>query len=237
MGDETKSRSLLPTTNDYVSAGARAIVGAAPFVGSLLAEIAGAVIPNQRIDRIAKFAQALEDKLGDIDQVLVRTKLADENFTDLMEEGLRLAARAVSEERREHLTAVLANGIKAGDLDFLESKHVLRLLGELNDAEIVWLRFYLVPTMGGDEDFRGRHKEALEPVRATLASPQEVHDKEALQKSYRQHLVRLGLIEPIYEYNQSDERPEFDYFTSAQKVSRYEITTLGKLLLTRIGMA
>ena len=42
---------------DYVASAAKAALSAVPFAGSLFAELAGTVIPNQRIDRIIKFAK------------------------------------------------------------------------------------------------------------------------------------------------------------------------------------
>ena len=171
------------------------MLGAVPFAGSLLAELAGTLIPNQRLDRIVKFAQELENRIAQLDQQAIRAKLKDENFTDLMEETMRHAARAVSEERRRYLAALLANGIKSDDVSYIESKHLLRILGELNDAEIVWLRFYLV-RMGGDEEFRTKHQHIVKPIPVHMGSSQADRDKFAIQKSYKQHLEQLGLLDP-----------------------------------------
>lgn len=41
---------------DYVTAAAKAVLGLVPFAGSLLAELAGTIITNQRIDRLSKFS-------------------------------------------------------------------------------------------------------------------------------------------------------------------------------------
>jgi len=74
---------------DYVASAAKALLGAAPFAGSLLAEIAGTIIPNQRIDRLARFAVILEEKLAQLDREFVRAQLTDENFTNIMEDSIR----------------------------------------------------------------------------------------------------------------------------------------------------
>ena len=73
MGQNEGAQDLAPQTVDYVTSAVKAIVGAAPFVGSLLVEIAGVVIPNQRMDRIARFAQALEARLSELEQDVVRS--------------------------------------------------------------------------------------------------------------------------------------------------------------------
>jgi ABC-type transport system substrate-binding protein len=58
MNEQSRSNQLSPQATDYVTAAAKAVFGMVPFVGSLLAELAGTIIPNQRIDRIVKFAEA-----------------------------------------------------------------------------------------------------------------------------------------------------------------------------------
>src|SRR2546426_825239 len=167
---------------DYVASAAKSVLGAVPFAGSLLVEIAGTVIPNQRVDRIAKYAAALDAKLAALDQDFVRAKLTDENFTDLMEEGLRQAARSLSDERREYIASVVSNGLSSEEIEFAESKHLLKILGEINDVEVIWLRFYLVSTIGGDKDYREKHAAVLKPAIAYIGAPQEDLDKSALQE-------------------------------------------------------
>lgn len=52
-----KSQPIQTNAIDYVTAGAKAFLSAIPFVGSLLAEITGSIIPKQRVDRIADFVK------------------------------------------------------------------------------------------------------------------------------------------------------------------------------------
>ena len=201
---------------DYVASAAKAALGAVPFAGSLLAELAGTVIPNQRIDRIVNFAKALETRIARIEQDFMRTQLKDESFTDLLEEGLRQVARSLTDERREYIAALISNSLTSKDIQYYESKHLLKLLEELNDIEIIWLRFYLVSTMNGDNEFREKHREILKPVSRVMSSPQPVRDKGTLQDSYKDHLARLGLLE--------------------KENKNYKLTPLGRLLLREIGL-
>ncbi|MEK7746957.1 MAG: hypothetical protein AAB576_09845 [Elusimicrobiota bacterium] len=231
---EPVRRNLEAQPTDYVASAAKAIVGAAPIVGSLLSELAGTLIPNQRLDRIAKFAKELEGRLAALDQMILKNKLTDENATDLLEEGLRQAARSLSDERRRYLASVVANGIDSQDIEYFESKHVLRILGELNDVEIIWLRSYLVRTMDGDKEFREKHKEVLRPIPMVMASPDPIRDKAALQKSYKNHLVRLGLLRERYDTNPS-KGPELD-MSGELKVRGYDLTGFGQMVLRQIGL-
>ena len=234
--NEEENKKLSAAKGDYVASAAKAALGAIPFVGSLLTEIAGTVIPNQRIDRIVKFAQLLEEKLKTLEQEFIKLQITNENFTDLVEEGLRQAARSLSDERREYISSIITNGLASKDIEFQESKHLLRLLGELNDLEIIWLRFYLIPTMGGDEEFREKHKDILSPIAATFGSSQGTLDKHALQDSYKSHLAQLGLLEREYRIDSRTKQPEYDTSSGGLKLKGSRLTSLGRLLLREIGI-
>jgi len=140
-----------------------------------------------------------------------------------------------SEERREYIASLIANSLSREEIEFQESKHLLRILGEINDIEVIWLRFYLDPMRGGDEDFRNKHNGILSPVSASMGMPQSAHDKNALQKSYKDHLAQLGLLRKHYKVDRLSKLPEYDY-NGAMKVQRHSITTLGRLLIKEIGL-
>lgn len=234
--DEPKgSKKLANQRIDYVTAAAKAALGAIPFAGSLLVELASMTIPNQRLDRIVQFAEILEDRLSAIEDY-VRTQLADENFTDLLEEGLRQAARSLSYERKEYIANLITNSISQPDIEYFESKHLMRMLEELNDIEIIWLRFYLHPGMGADEEYRQKHATIIAPVHAALGGQPNIYEKAALQDSYKEHLSQLGLLRPRYQVDMKTKLPEYEQTSGRQKISYYEITTLGRLLLRQIGL-
>ena len=222
--------SLHNSGADYVASAAKSALGMVPFAGSLLAEIAGNIIPNQRIDRIVKYAQALENRLTMLEQDVVQLNMSDENFTDLVEESLRQASRSLTDERRDYISSLVANSISSNDLKHFESKHLLRILGELNDIEIIWMRFYLDPIMGGDTDFREKHDHILNPVPAHSGSSQPELDKSTLQNSYKEHLTSLGLLEKEIEIDSSSRGGKL-------KTKGYRITSLGRLLLRELGFS
>jgi hypothetical protein len=237
MTSQNVDQGLTPNTADYVASVAKAALGAVPFAGSLLAEIVGTIVPNQRIDRIVLFAQELEKRLSGIEQGLVRSQLSNENFTDLIEESLRQAARSVSHERRAYIAALISNSISMQNISYIESKHLLRILGELNDIEIIRLGAHLYDTHGSGEEYRRTHSEILEPVSAYLGSSQQEVDKETLQKSYDTHLVQLGLLGVRFSVDSRTKQPELDSRTGAQKVRGHELTPFGRFLLRQVGVA
>ena len=111
----------------------------------------------------------------------ITDRLENEHFADLLEEGARQAARSLSDDRRQYLAALIVNGLPTQKIEYAESRHLLRTLNEVSDVEIVWLRFYREPTLGGDGEFRKRHENVLAPATATLSSSRNERDKAALQ--------------------------------------------------------
>jgi hypothetical protein len=214
--------SLESNKNDYVASAAKSVLGVVPFAGSLLTELAGTIIPNQRMDRIVNFAVLLEERLTRLEEESIRNELKNEHFSDLLEEALVQAARTTSEERRIHIANLISNSLSIDAIAFQESKHLLRILGNLNDIEIIWLRYYLDSTMGGDEEFRNKHKDILSPISREMGSPQPQRDKAALQDSYKDHLSQLGLLK--LEDDRNGRRS-------------YKLAPFGRLLLREISLA
>ncbi|MBZ5500132.1 MAG: hypothetical protein LAP85_27370 [Acidobacteriia bacterium] len=236
MDESVKPSDLANQSADYVATAAKAALGFVPFIGSVLVELAGSVIPNQRIDRIVRFAQHLASRLEHVEQGFVSAQLKDENFTDLMEEGLRQAARSVMEERRKQIATLIANSLRKQDVSYVESKHLLRILGEINDIEVIWLASYYYDTPAEAQEYRARHSAVLEPVTANFGSSQEKVDGATLQQSYLEHLARLGLLQPRYDMDHGARAPRFDLDTGEQRVMGYRLSRLGRLLLGQLGI-
>ena len=145
-----------------------------------------------------------------VEESKLRSYLTNENFTDAVEESLRQAARSTSDERRSYIASLLTNGIDNDEINFIGIKHLLRLLGEINDIEIIWLRSYMDPSLNADKEFRKRHAEILYPVAAFSGSIQEELDQETLQESYKLHLERLGFLRSKIKFDTKTKLPEFD---------------------------
>ncbi len=236
MSTVSDSRVLDTRSADYVATALRAVTGSVPIVGPLLSELAGVVVPKQRLERIAKFAEVLDRRLRALEAADgITDRLGNEHFADLLEEGVRQAARSLSDDRLQYLAALIVNGLSVQDIEYSESRHLLRMLNELSDVEIIWLRFYL----GRTWDFSEQHQNVLARPEATLASPRNEQDKAArktaLQDSYKEHLCRLGLVERRYRVDIRTKQPKFDR-DGVQEVDGCSITPLGHLLLRQIGL-
>ena len=220
---------------DYVALAAKSVLGFVPFVGSALAEFAGSFIPNQRMERVAKFAIELSRRLSEAEQHLLKNSLQNPDFGDLMEESMRLAASSLSDERRAYLASLVAKSMDVESISAADSRHVLRILGQLNDVEVILLRSYLVATLGGDEEFRKKHAAVLEPVAAFIGSDRPTLDKAAMRDGYRFHLSQLGLLHEQLQVDSKTKQPVLDSW-GKWKTRGYDLTPMGRLVLRMIGL-
>lgn len=227
--------SLKANAADHVAAALKGLAGVAPVVGGAIAELVSAIIPNQRIDRVTRFATALDERLCALEARPIRDEISDGHFSDLLEDALQQAARATSTERIEQLAEIVSKSLTADDISHGERKHLMRILSELTDVEVIWLGSFLNSYIGEPSAFQKRHKNVLEPRRAFLGSPQPELDKSTLQDSYKAHLAQLGLLDRSIQLDRN-KQPEIDGSTGDFKVRSYRITRLGKLLLREIGL-
>lgn len=230
------SKQLNNNRSDWMAAIAKGSLGAVPVAGSFLAEIADTLIPNLRIDRIAKYVSELNNQLESMPEEIIQKLRDNEQFIDLVEESLIRASRASSDERRRYILNLVQNGISDYDADINNAKYLLGLLSEINDNEVIWLRYFHERTINDKSQFQALHKNILQPVRVTLGSDRKERQQAALQDSYKEHLERLGLIEHSIKMNKDLGVPEYDEFTNKPKVSYSHTTTLGDMLLEKIDL-
>nr|WP_272907194.1 hypothetical protein [Pseudohongiella sp. O18] len=219
-----------------IAAAGKSIAGAIPVAGPLLSELIDYLIPDQRIDRLARYISELESKLSHISEEIVRETLKSEENISLAEDGFIHASRAISKERTSYIASIVANGLSDAEIEAHRQKYLLNLLSEINDEEIIWLRMYLHPEISGDHEFREKHKVILAPASASMDASEKELDKYALQESYKDHLERLGLVRPNIRVDRTTKIPEFDSRTGKPKKSSTDITHLGRMLLREIGL-
>ena len=219
--------------NDVLAILGKVTASLIPFLGPLVAEIVGNLIPNQRIDRIASLLKALESKIDEKERTKVEKRILEEKSIDLMEDGFMQAARALSEERIEHIASLLKYSLTDEDLEHSAYKRLLYLLGELDDIEVFILKSYS-GSIAEQQEFRIKHQGALITSVVHLGSSQEEVDKHAIYETYKTNLTRLGLLRIRFKKPKRGELPEFDEKTGMVKVQGYDITSLGRLLLRSI---
>lgn len=196
---------LDPNSRDRLVSVAKAVAGTIPYIGTLVSEILDNVVPNLRFERIVVFLQELDSKVSQVDEKLeyFKVNLASEEGVDLLEEGMLQASRSISRERKERLASILEKSLSRENLKYEESRKILNIFRELTDPEIIWLIYYsLEPRLGKGphSDWVEQHPDILYPISKTITGLDEELENEqleqaALQDSYKETLLRLGLTQ------------------------------------------
>lgn len=229
-----KSQVDISKNTDGIAAALKVVLSNVPAVGSILTEVVGVTIPNQKADRIKLFVEVLSDQVKYIEEDVLRLKMQTEEFTDLFEDALLQAARALNDERRQYIASFLKNSLTSQELTHIEEKKLLSLLNELNDAEVIYLKYDSLFSPLEKSEFGAQHKKFLTPIRSTFGYESPILDKQALQESFRSKLLEVGLIKQRFDKPKKGIIPEFDEETGRLKVKGFSATRLGKLLLRYI---
>ncbi len=171
---------LGPTGRDRTVAIARAVAGMVPVVGAAIGELITEVVPGQRQARIEDWLRLLAERLATVEEAALPARLSEPENVALFEEGAYQAVRAFTEERRRQIAELVAGGIADTRRDYLESHRVLRLLGELDDAEAVLLAGYLSRNREGD--YWKQHENVLYGPAVHLGSSRQDLDVAAVAR-------------------------------------------------------
>jgi hypothetical protein len=188
------------------------------------------------VERLEAYLTRLSERLNHQEEEVLRQRLRDPESIDLFEEGAVQSVRAISDERKDYIASIVANGLSGDDKDRLQAKRLLKLLAQIDDDQIIILASYLRKN-DQDNAFRNRHKNILTPVRAHLDSDQSEVEAEALYELARAELLRLGLLNTSFWAPRNEEVPKLDPATGMLKASGRRLTPLGRMLLVQIGLA
>lgn len=213
---------------------ARGLVSQLPVLGPIANEIIGQVLPDRRIERLTSMFDALEARVSDLEPATVRNRFTDPIYVDLLEESMFQGARASSPERIGYIAEVVARGVRAADAARLDRLWLLRLLGEVNDAEV--LRLILHGKRATRSAFYEMHKDALEiPSLYFGEHAPEKAAKATVRESYDGHLERLELLRRRYHASMRGEPTRHGEDGRPKAHSWLELSGLGYLLLREIG--
>jgi hypothetical protein len=222
---------------DIASSIIKGAIGLLP-VGSLIAEVLGSYIPNQRMARFDRFLRILAAKLVIIEEEVLRQKMKQPQFLDLFEDAAYQSVKSANEQRLEYIANLLKNSLTDEEVEIINYKIILSLLGEINDIEIILLQYHgLNVNPAQREEFYKSHLEVLKAPIAVMGSPQPIIDRSTVYKTHRTHLVRLGLLKITFKKPKKGEIPEFDEKTGMIEAKGHEITPLGRLLLRYIDQS
>ena len=221
---------LKDKTVDYLTALGRSAVGPIPLVGSAFSEVITNFIPGQRIDRIAKYLVALEERVTEL-EVNVQEKMQHPENVDLFEEGCYQACRAVTEERLNYIVNLVSNGINDNVKEYIKHKKLLSILQELNDLEISLLVIYykkqyedvkqLLSCNSGLRQFFLKHNTNNEDI--------------CLKQVCITKLVSLNLLDAKGYYGSKWEKIDNEQSNSEYALDE-DISQLGKYFLQKLGL-
>ena len=200
---------------DKVVALTKAIAGAIPFIGGAVGE-ALSLVPGQRMDRIAQYAEYLNDRLDALEDAINHS--TPENI-DMIERGAHQACHALSDSRLEAIASLVANAMQVEDVEKIRRARLLKLLDQLDDDELLILNAY-------SQSYGGRRNDVWDEIDI----PKGVHmgsDRDGMDKSYLYNLgkTRLSDLGLIKAKN----------FDKKGKPTSFEITPLGRLFMREIG--
>lgn len=183
--------------------------------GGFFAEIVTTLIPNMRIERITTFLKQLDDRVELLEEKEAQRfheRKSEPEYIALFEDGAFHAARSTSEDRIKYISSAVINGMTREHISAVEARHLLNLLNEINDIEIIWLHSYAqIRSLGQRDPFYQKYSDILRPISKSLNQADEIVEKGAFQQSYKEHLLRLQLIK--------------------KSSNSYVSTTLGKMVL------
>ena len=233
------SDELQTNRTDRIASSAKAVFGMVPVAGSVLAEIVGEIIPNQRMDRLVKFVEKLGERVEHLEAGTFGDRCKIPDCVNLIEGALFLAARAKSDERLDHIASIVANGISEDEQKRIQADKMLWILEKLSDVEVILLRGMLPRTSQEyelDDAYQNRHDNVLLPKSPTMNSEWSEVEEATLFDSFRQHLVELNLVRVRYKKPNRNELPEFDEKTGMMKAGGRELTLLGRMFLQYVDL-
>ena len=204
--------------------------------GSIIGEILSNLIPNQRIDRIAKLVSELDNKISNLEEDKIK-KFKDPEAVDLFEEGAFQSARALGDDRIIYISKIVIYGMSGEAIQRMEAKRILSILKELDDGHIIMLSSLLTKNMRNTE-FRERHKKVLHGEIVSIKdATEETRNFNAINVFGWQKLISLGLIDVKYRDSSRYQIATHSRRQNNINISGYNLSAIGMLLLQRIGLA
>lgn len=170
------------------------VIGAAPWIGPFLAAAYLASIPDRRIERLKAFARKVDTRLTNLEKERMEASCDDEELLSLVEQAIEQASRASTERRLDQLASAFTNSLGAEERAFADSEHLMKLLGQINDTQVILLRGEATDVIQRDMPFHEKHAKVLQAPMVHLQSSKSDREKGALHAGYKHGLAQLGLL-------------------------------------------
>lgn len=213
--------------DDLLASSLRTTLSLAGPVGAVIGEFLTQLVPHQRLDRLHEFVEQLHERLEGLEERFRERLITSPGFAALSEQASLAAVRSPSSQRRRDLAELLRMGLSKEDAELIEYQALLRLLEQLNDAEVLILMRYGSFQQTQDNSalqaFITEHAFVLGIDPPTKDATDDERRRWTMGSYYKDNLITLGLLRD----------PEGTVKAGPGK--RAVITPLGKLLLAALG--
>lgn len=237
---ETLKERIDPNKNDFLVNAAKSLVGSLDFFPSWLQAMIDTAIDecytDNELNRLRTFVKEFYGAFTELqDQVDGQTLAL---YQPMLADASHQAKRAATDERIEHLARLLASCISADDMELYRKEKLVEIFGQLNDAELILLRFYYLDYyVGPDEslNFAEQHENIIYvPSLAIARKAGEEEEQQAMEQRdwrlcYDNNLARFGLIRLKAE----TDKPRY----SEVNPNHYQMTPFGKAFVMSLGFS
>ncbi|WP_295705407.1 hypothetical protein [Brevundimonas naejangsanensis] len=256
---EDLPEDLRSTGVDLGVALSKGLLGVIPNLGGFLAELVGAVVPEQRADRFARYLAKVDANLKALEariDIADARKLTVEQIA-LFETGGAAAVKAFADSQLDRIAILVAQGLTADAAEAARARRELLLISELTDEDIIELCSQVEPYKS-DEDWLTLHGDILwtyahfKRAREEGMAPEELQRRDVDAQLRESRLVSLGLIQqsPSLDLDDLTERIATTADGSGEVRRKHrsgegeirlsyfhtEITVLGRLVLERLEL-
>ena len=230
MSEDDLPAPLRADAADHGASFMRALAGATPVVGAFLAEVVTQLIPNQRMERLAKYTRRLAGRLTQVEGRVRKIEELGPTQIALFEEGAYASARATSDERIEQIARIVSDGMTGEQQTAENQRRVLAVLNDLFDTDVL----LLAALAGVPVDLTRAPTRTLGWFNNASPTEQEEHrELEALEEHRLQRLISLGLVAQKTELKMT--RPFNGAARPYMQPERPELSRLGRLVVRRVG--
>ena len=212
---------------DYITSVLSGVLGTVPMAGSLLSEAITQIIPNQRMDRVVNFIKelAIELEKQKIDIEKLKQKIEGKyEYGAYFTNCIRYLSNDVYEEKINYYKKLCFSGLIGDEKNLIHCERVLHILSDLDFYEIQYLRYYYDPRMAPTDMM----KDVFSKIGFDILFPlynMGMNEEQIIEETYKQvtlnNLVKNGLLQKKTN--------------SRTGIEKYEITTLGRMILKKIG--
>jgi len=227
--DEGAKLKLGETIVDRASALTKGGIGMIPVAGPIIAELVGTLIPDQRFDRIEAYIRFLESRIDLLSTEQKEVIKTSPEHIDLFEEGAHQAVRAITDERRQQIAKIVAEGLSGEKREAIDKKRLLLIFSQLDDEDMILLMNYVMRNRTKYDEFASKHAYLLEPLHATVFSDPLLRERAALRTAIEKKLERFGLIEETLMSRTRGVPGLADQMVEQDK--DFKITELGRMIL------